>query len=210
MRRAIGPLISVALLTSCGPCAREKAVPADVPPDTVRATDTGPLERAAEAPLAALRPVEFVVPGWTKAGQRAGAKRGVQRARRAFSEATGGTRYAVTGEGVVVLGGALAANAELPQRITPAGEELGLARSEARALIDDPGGHPALATGEVAVRSAKPNPLQAQAAVRDALKRLAKQAGGSGRILVVRVGRLRLESGTLRVDVTARILADGH
>jgi hypothetical protein len=214
MRRAIGHLSLVALLSSCGPCSRKKA-PEDPRSSTqppVAASNAKPdvAQRKAPAPLAAVRPLEFVVAGWTKAGLRGGEKVGAQRARRAFLLATAGTRFAVTGEGRVILNAGSTEGAETPQRITRAGDEFGLARSEARALVPDPGGHAALATGQAILRTAQPNPLHAQKAVRDALSKLAKQTGGSGRILVVRVGRLRLQKRTLSVEVTARILADGH
>lgn len=130
------------------------------------------------------------------------------RARKGLGQAMSGFRYAITGEGKLML------LPQSPQSLPPhtivRGQILGLNVATITLRVPNPGGTAAMATGKVMLGKLKPTAAHLQRARLSALERIARQSRGSGQILPTSTSEPRIVDGVLLLEVNARVFRDGN
>ena len=129
------------------------------------------------------------------------------RARKGLAQAMSGIRYAVTGEGKLML--VPQSPPQLPPHTIVRSQVLGMNEASITLRVPNPGGTAAMATGRVMIGKVKPTAAHVQSARLNAIERIAKQSRGSGQIIPIASTAPRVEDGILLLEVNARVFRDG-
>ena len=129
------------------------------------------------------------------------------RARKGLGQAMSGIRYAVTGEGKLML--VPQSPPQLPPHTIVRSQVLGLNEASITLRVPNPGGTAAMATGKVVIGKIKVTAAHIQRARMNAIERIAKQSRGSGQIIPISTTAPRIEDGVVLLEVNARVFRDG-
>jgi hypothetical protein len=215
MMRALLVALACLALNGCRSCASSdgsKTVVSDAGAG-IESIQVGKATKPDATANAGLQPdapkmVRVEVRGWSTAPSKPRAiKPADARARKALAQALSGYRFAITGEKKVMV--MAHPPTALPPHTIVRSRAIGLDQAMIRFDVPDPGGQTAMATGRMMIGRVKPTAVHINSAKLNALRRIAKETGGSGQILPTNLGEPRIVDGILLLELTARVFRDG-